>query len=91
MTEAGNSNCMEKHGFIKVLKEVKQKGIPIKQLTTDRHSGIWSYMREEETEIIHQFAVWSFGNNTMKKINAVSKKKSCNVLQKWRKSISNHI
>ena len=26
----------------------------------------------------------------MKKIEAVSKKKSCNVLQKWRKPISNY-
>ena len=35
MTEAGDLDPMEKHSFMKVLKEVKQKGIPIKQLTTD--------------------------------------------------------
>lgn len=90
VTEAGNSNRMEKHSFIKVLKEVKQKGIPIKQLTTDRHSGIRKYMREEEAEITHQFDVWHFAKNIKKKIDAVSKKKSCTILQKWRKSISNH-
>ena len=57
MTEAGDLDPMEKHSFMKVLKEVKQKGIPIKQLTTDRNSGIWKYMGKEETEITHQLDV----------------------------------
>ena len=37
VTEAGNSNRMEKLGFQKALNEVKEKGIVVKQLTTDRH------------------------------------------------------
>ena len=35
VTEAGNSNWMEKLSFTKVLNEVKQKGICENQLTTD--------------------------------------------------------
>ena len=53
VTEAGNSNRMEKVGFTKALKRVKQKGICINQLKTDRHTGIWKYMREEESKITH--------------------------------------
>lgn len=45
VTEADHSNRIEKHRFFKLLKEVKQKGIRIKKLTIDRHSGIWKYMR----------------------------------------------
>ena len=90
VTEAGNSNRTVKVGFIKALKEVKQKGICINQLTTDRHTGIWKYMREKESKITHQFDVWHFAKNIKKKLHVVSKKKSCSILQKWIKSISNH-
>ena len=47
-------------------------------------------MREEESKITHQFDVWHFPKNIKKKLHAVSKKKSCSILQKWIKSISNH-
>ena len=89
VTEAGNSNRTEKVGFTKALKEVKQKGICINQLTTDRHTRIWKYMRKEESKITHQSDVWHFAKYIKKKLHAVSKKKSCSILQKWIKSISN--
>jgi len=57
VTEAGNSNRMEKVGFIKVLDEMKESNIHIDQLTTDRHMQIRKYMREEENSINHQFDV----------------------------------
>ena len=74
VTEAGNSNRMEKVGFTKALKEVKQKEICINQLVTDRHTGIRKYMTEEESKITHQFNVWHFAKNIKKKLHAVSKK-----------------
>ena len=40
VTEAGNSNRMEKLNFTKALNEVKQKKICINQLTTDRQVSI---------------------------------------------------
>ena len=36
--EVGNSNRMEKPGFQQRLNEVREKGIVVKQLTTDRHA-----------------------------------------------------
>ena len=47
-------------------------------------------MKEEESKITHQFDVWHFAKNIKKKLHAVGKKKSCSILQKWIKSISNH-
>ena len=90
VTEVGNSNRMEKVGFTKTLKDLQQKRICINQLTTDRHTGIRKYMREEESKKTYQFDVWHFAKNIKKKLHTVSKKKSCSIHQKWIKSISNH-
>ena len=90
VTEAGNSNRMEKYGFIKAIDETKEKKLKIKQLTTDRHMQIKKYLREEEEDIDHQFDVWHFCKNIRKKLLAAAKKKSCNDLNKWIKSICNH-
>ena len=90
VTEAGNSNRMEKLGLIKVLDEAKSK-LNIKRLTTDRHMQIKKYMREHESEIDHQFDVWHFSKSIKTKLLAASKKKSCEVLRPWIKSICNHL
>ena len=89
VTEAGKSNRMEKLSFSKALNEVKQKGICINQLITDRNTGICKHMREEELKITHQFDVWHFIKNIKKRLQKVGKNKSCENLQKWAKSISN--
>ena len=82
VTEAGNSNNMEKMGFIKVLNELKEK-IEIKQITTDRHKQVRKYLREHEKEIDHQFDLWHFCKNIRKKLLAAAKKKSCALLNDW--------
>ena len=46
-TETGNSNRMEKTGFIKVVNEIENRNVKIKQMTTDRHIQIKKYMKEE--------------------------------------------
>ena len=89
VTEAGNSNRMEKMGFKKALASLKNQGINPEQITTDRHTQIRKYMREEPT-INHQFDVWHFVKNIKKKLLAASKKSSCKIIEKWIKSIGNH-
>lgn len=91
VTEAGNSNRMEKMGFIKALTSLKTQGINPEQITTDRHSQIRKYMREEEPKIRHQFDVWHFAKNIKKKLLAAGKKSSCQIIGKWVKSIGNHL
>ena len=90
VSEAGNSNRMEKLGFQKTLHEIKENNLVIRQLTTDRHIQIRKYLREEEPQINHQFDVWHFAKNIKVKLLAAGKKSSCIALQKWTKSIINH-
>ena len=88
--DTGNSNRMEKMGFKKALASLKNQGINLEQITTDRHTQIGKYMREEEPTINHQFDVWHFVKNIKKKLLAASKKSSCKIIEKWIKSIENH-
>ena len=74
VTEAGNSNRMEKMGFKKGLQFLKKEGIVPDQITTDRHTQIRKYMREEESNISHQFDVWHFVKNIKKRLIAASEK-----------------
>ena len=90
VTEAGNSNRMEKMGFKKALASLKNQGINPEQITTDRHTQIRKYMREEEPTINHQFDVWHFVKNIKKKLLVASKNSSCKIIKKWIKSIVNH-
>ena len=60
VTEARNSNRMEKLGFQKTLNEVRQKRILVKQLTTDRHMQVREYLKEDGPQINYQFDVQHF-------------------------------
>lgn len=92
VTEVGGvSNRMEKEGLIKVLNEMKENGLNVKRLTTDRHLQIKKYMREERKDIDHQFDVWHFSKSIKTKLLNASKKKSCEKLGPWIKSICNHL
>lgn len=90
VTEAGNSNRMEKLGFTNVLEELERKKITVKQITTDRHVQIKKYMREQKPEISHQFDVWHVCKNIKSKLVACTRKKANQSLSKWIKSICNH-
>ena len=91
VTEAGNSNRMEKMGFLKALNNVKEQGISVEMLTTDRHKQVRKHLRENEEGIEHQFDVWHFSKNIKSKLLAASKKSSCKELKDWIKSICNHL
>ena len=90
VNEAGNSNAMEKVGFKKVLSQLKDEGVQIQQLTTDRHVQVRKYLREHETEINHQFDIWHFNKSIRSKLSQVARKSSCKELNDWIKSICNH-
>ena len=82
---------MEKAGLIKTLQEVKGKEHKIECLTTDCHLQIKKYMREQEEDIDHQFHVWYFSKSIKTKLLNASKKKTCEELKSWIKSICNHL
>ena len=85
-----NSSRMEKEGLIKVLDKVETLGIGIRSLTTDRHPQVIKYMREQRSHIIHQFDIWHFSKSIKKALVKAAKKKDCDIINKWIKSIINH-
>ena len=92
VTEAGNSNRMEKLGLIKCLQDIDEKTtLKIQQLTTDRHPQIRKYLREERSDIDHQFDIWHFCKSVRKKLLAAAKRKQCDELHSWIESICNHL
>ena len=64
--EVDNSNQMEKKGFIKILQMFKDENITPTQITSDCHTQIRKYMRENEPGINHHFDVWRFVKNIRK-------------------------
>ena len=90
VSKVGNSNRMEKMGFVKVLSKLKEKGLNIEQITTDRHTGIRKHMREKEKSISQQFDVWHFCKSIRKKLIAAATKKCNKELSDWIRSICTH-
>ena len=48
-------------------------------------------MRENEKDTIHQLDIWHFCKSIKKKLATVAKKKPCQALNGWVKSIINHL
>ena len=48
-------------------------------------------MRENEKDTIHQFDIWHFCKSIKKNLVATAKKKPCQALNGWIKSIINHL
>ena len=58
VTEVSSSNAMEAEGCNRVLKHLKNKGVEVRCLTTDRHTTITAEMRKKHSEIVHPYDVW---------------------------------
>ena len=48
-------------------------------------------MREEESDMNHQFDIWHFCKSIKTRVFNAAKKKSCKELMDWIKSICNHV
>ncbi|XP_064470777.1 uncharacterized protein LOC135385407 [Ornithodoros turicata] len=78
-----SSVLMEKQGLIQGLKAIRDKGVIIKSLTTDRHPAIKKHMATQEPSIQHYFDVWYISKGIKKKLAAASKKSGCSELGLW--------
>ena len=56
--EVKNSYAMELEGLTHSLQFMKEEGICISDLVTDRHSQVKKYMRTQQEGINHWFDVW---------------------------------
>ena len=57
VSEAGNSNRMEKMGFEKSLRLLKNEGIIPQQITTDCYIQMRQHLKDQGPGITHQFDV----------------------------------
>ena len=90
VSQAGNSNRMEKYGLEVLLKKLINLNMPITSLTTDRHTQIRAFMKKEYSFISHQFDVWHFSKSIKKKLCKHAKSSSEKSLNNWIKSIITH-
>ena len=55
---------MEKEGLQRVLNFLKQQGLTVEMLITDRHRQINKWLRESHPNIIHYYDVWHVAKGT---------------------------
>ncbi|KAF4114136.1 uncharacterized protein LOC131539617 [Onychostoma macrolepis] len=87
--EVGGSCHMEKEGLARSLALLESRGVNLDCIVTDRHPQVQKFLRERN--ITHYYDVWHMAKGISKKLEAISKQKDCEKLQKWMKSINNHI
>ena len=68
VTEVSSSNAMEYEGCKRSLNSVIKKKVPIRCLTTDRHTTITAKMRAVFPTINHQYDVWHLSKWVTKKL-----------------------
>nr|XP_034319417.1 uncharacterized protein LOC105325318 [Crassostrea gigas]XP_034319418.1 uncharacterized protein LOC105325318 [Crassostrea gigas] len=88
--EVRSSYWMEMEGLLRCLQKLKEEGVVISDLVTDRHPQIKAYMKKERTDINHWFDVWHVAKGIYKKLETVGKKK-CELVGDWARSVSNHL
>ena len=49
---------MELEGLIRCQTALQDHAVPVEAVTTDRHAGIASFIREEWSDIHHYFDTW---------------------------------
>ncbi|XP_030292200.1 uncharacterized protein LOC115593026 [Sparus aurata] len=89
--EVGNSVRMEKEGFERSLSFLEDKGVVVKAVVTDRHTGVQKFLREQRPGISHYFDPWHMGKGIGKKIDAMAKMRRTQEVGPWRKSVVNHL
>lgn len=91
VTEVTSSNAMEYEGCKRTLNSLLEKKVPVRCMTTDRHTTITARMRSVYPKIKHQYDVWHLSKWVTKKLNKKAKKKSFAELMPWIQAISNHL
>ena len=88
--EVKSSAHMELKGLQNTVKFFKDSGLKLSALITDRHRQIQKWVRENMVGVLHYFDCWHIAKSIKKMLCSVMKKKSCNIIGSWLKSIINH-
>ncbi|XDV12214.1 hypothetical protein PO909_000927 [Leuciscus waleckii] len=87
--EVGGSNNMEKEGLRRSLDLLRAHGVTFDSIVTDRHPQIQKYLRE--ANITQYYDVWHIEKGVSKRLLKIAQNKDSEKLQKWYRSIKNHI
>ncbi|XP_064469886.1 uncharacterized protein LOC135384619, partial [Ornithodoros turicata] len=82
---------MEKEGLIRSIQFLKEQGITLNSITTDRHPAIRKHMETHEPGTKHYFDIWHISKGLKKKLSTISKSVTCRGLDPWIQGISNHL
>ncbi|XP_064470217.1 uncharacterized protein LOC135384967 [Ornithodoros turicata] len=89
-TEVSSSNAMEKHGLQRCLAFLEWNDMVVDTLITDRHTGIKAMMRDCCPQIKHRFDVWHVVKGVKKKLLALGRSASHQVVNLWVDSLVRH-
>ncbi|KAG1928205.1 uncharacterized protein LOC120477297 [Pimephales promelas] len=87
--EVGGSNNMEKEGLRRSLDLLRAHGVTFDSIVTNRHPQIQKHLRE--ANIKQYYNVWHIEKGVSKKLRKIAQNKDSEKLQKWYRSIKNHI
>ncbi|XP_012712054.2 uncharacterized protein LOC105920934 [Fundulus heteroclitus] len=87
--EVGGSNNMEKEGLKRCLDLLRRKDVEVDYIVTDRHPQVQKFLREQKIQ--HFYDAWHVEKGLTKKLTKIGKEKDCELVQKWVRSIRNHI
>ena len=91
MTKAKNFSNVEKVNCIKGLKFLRINGVRADQITIGRYSQNRKHLRENEKDTMHQFDIRHCWKIITKNLAFAAKKKPFQALNRWIKSIINHL
>ncbi|XP_049417437.1 uncharacterized protein LOC125879540 [Epinephelus fuscoguttatus] len=85
--EVGSSFHMEKEGLKRSLTLLDARGVTLDCIVTDCHPQIQKFLRK--SKFTHDVSLME--KRILKKLEKISKLKGCEKLQKWMRSIKNHM
>ena len=93
VTDTGSSVTMERLGYEHTMDSLLAKGMNVTLCATDRHVQIRKLHREKYLPqgILHEFDVYHLANTVRKELKTKVSKKKYNSLQKWQRSVINHL
>ncbi|XP_069110215.1 uncharacterized protein, partial [Argopecten irradians] len=89
--EVKSSNNMEKEGLVRAMSVLKERGLSVGALVTDRHLQIQKWVRENMPTTDHYYDVWHVAKGLKKKLCSLAKEKDCGEVTDWIKSLTNHL
>ncbi|KAJ8048791.1 THAP domain-containing protein 1 [Holothuria leucospilota] len=91
VSQAKSSVHMEKVAFETCLKRITESGFKPAVVATDRHVSIRKLLKDDYSDIDHQFDVWHLTKSIAKKLTNKARQKGCEELGPRIPAVKNHL